>query len=270
MQFLSGISGSRMVNPCPVLVNAYTPPHWFGIALSCTVILPGTLPAAITASDNSVPGAPYPAVVLISFSAEYSACTLLISAALSLASNAMTIRAPAPSSRTIRIPTTIIISLEMMIVVGILIVLLIGAGARIVIALLANDNAAEMSNVQALYSALKDIKTTAGYGAPGTELSEAVIAAGSVPGNMTVHDNAIQNQWGGVYALTSTGQGFTIRDPDIPDKNCIKIALAQSQAGQFSSTAINGGAEMSGALSAADTVSACAEKRNTIAWTSSN
>src|SRR5260364_386542 len=89
-----------------------------------------------------------------------------------------------------------IISLEMMIVVG------------IVIASLANDNAAEMSNVQALYSALKDIKTTAGYGAPGTELSEAVIAAGSVPGNMTVHDNAIQNQWGGVYALTSTGQGF--------------------------------------------------------------
>src|SRR5260364_188407 len=123
-----------------------------------------------------------------------------------------------------------IISLEMMIVVGILIVLLLGAGARIVIALLANDNAAEMSNVQALYSALKDIKTTAGYGAPGTELSEAVIAAGSVPGNMTVHDNAIQNQWGGVYALTSTGQGFTIRDPDIPDKNCIKIAHVQKSA----------------------------------------
>src|SRR5260363_105479 len=163
-----------------------------------------------------------------------------------------------------------IISLEMMIVDGILIVLRLDAGARIVLALLADDNADEMSNVQALNSAPNDIKTTAGYGAPGTEVSEAVIAAGSVPGNMMVHDNAMQNQWGGVYALTSTGQGFTIRDPDIPDKNCIKIALAQSQAGQFSSTAINGGAEMSGALSAADTVSACAEKRNTIAWTSSN
>src|SRR5260363_353336 len=97
-----------------------------------------------------------------------------------------------------------IISLEMMIVGGILSVLLLGAGARIVIGLLGDDSGAEVSKVEALYSALNDIKTTAGSGAPGTELSEAVIAAGSVPGNMTVHDNAIQNQWGGGYALTST------------------------------------------------------------------
>src|SRR5260364_228050 len=112
-----------------------------------------------------------------------------------------------------------IISLGMMIAVGILIDLLLGAGARIVIALLANDNAAEMSNVQALCSALKDIKTTAGYGAPGTELSEAVIAAVIAPGIMTVHNNACYYPWWGVYPLTSTWMEFTILEPDIPDKN---------------------------------------------------
>ncbi len=163
-----------------------------------------------------------------------------------------------------------VISIEMMVAAAIIIALLLGVGGRVAVAWVANDNTQELSNISALYTAIKDTKTTAGYGANGTDLSAAVIAGGKLPGNITVTGNTIQNGWGGTYAILSTVQGFTVASPTMPIKNCIKVAAGASASGQYAQTSINGGTAITGPLTTPQAVTGCSSATNTILFTSVN
>lgn len=163
-----------------------------------------------------------------------------------------------------------VISIEAIVVIAIILVLLVWGGARIGQLFLSTDNTTESGNVQALYGAIREIKTSAGYGAAGTDLSPVLIAMGKVPGNMEVAGNQIKNTWGQPYSLLSTGQGFTVGDPSVPQKSCIKIVSSVSQNGQFASVAVNGGTAYSGPLAAAVGQTACSGDPSSILWTSVN
>jgi type II secretory pathway pseudopilin PulG len=163
-----------------------------------------------------------------------------------------------------------VLSIEMIIVLGIVALILLGVGGRIAVSFLSNDNTSELSNLTAIYSAIKDTKTTVGYGAAGTDLSATVIAGGHLPSNISVAGAAISNQFGGTYTLTSTGQGFTIADPAIPQKNCVKIASGATQSGQYTTTTVNSGTANSGPMSTAAAQTACSTATNSITFTSTN
>ncbi|NLP65486.1 type 4 pilus major pilin [Paraburkholderia sacchari] len=161
-----------------------------------------------------------------------------------------------------------VLSIEMIIVLGIVALILLGVAGRVAVSFLSNDNTAELSNITAIYTAIKDTKTTVGYGAAGTDLSAVVVAGGKLPSNIAVNGNAISNQFGGTYTLTSTGQGFTIADPSIPQKNCLKIVAGATQGGQYATTVVNSGTSYSGPMSAAQAQTACNSATNSVTLTS--
>ncbi|HDR8910587.1 type 4 pilus major pilin [Burkholderia multivorans] len=161
-----------------------------------------------------------------------------------------------------------IISIEAIVVIAIILVLLVWGGSRIGQLFLGTDNTTEGGNVQSLYGAIREIKTAAGYGAAGTDLSATLIAMGKVPGNMAVNGGQILNNWGQAYAIKSTGMGFTLSDPGVPQKSCIKIVSSVSQNGQFDSVSVNSGAASTGAIATATAQAACTTDPSTILWTS--
>jgi type II secretory pathway pseudopilin PulG len=161
-----------------------------------------------------------------------------------------------------------VLSIEMIIVLGIVALILLGVGGRIAVSFLSNDNTSELSNLTAIYSAIKDTKTTVGYGAAGTDLSATIIAGGHLPSNIAVSGTTISNQFGGTYVLKSTGQGFTIGDPSIPQKNCVKIAAGATQSGTYESTTVNSGTAYTGPMATSDSQTACNASTNTITFTS--
>lgn len=161
-----------------------------------------------------------------------------------------------------------VLSIEMIIVLGIVALILLGVAGRVAVSFLSNDNTAELSNITAIYTAVKDTKTTVGYGTSGTDLSSVVIAAGKLPSNIPVNGTTISNQFGGTYTLKSTGQGFTMADSNIPQKNCVKIVSSATQGGQFATTTVNSGSAYSGPMAAADAQTACNASTNTVTFAS--
>jgi type II secretory pathway pseudopilin PulG len=161
-----------------------------------------------------------------------------------------------------------VLSIEMIVVLGLVILILLGVGARIATSYLSNDNASELANLTAIYGVIKDTKTTVGYGTAGTDLSASVIATGKLPTNIAIVGSTITNQFGGTYVLTSTGQGFTVADPSIPQKNCVKIASSATQSGQWASTVVNSGSSTTGPMSTATAVTSCSSATNSITFTS--
>lgn len=162
-----------------------------------------------------------------------------------------------------------VLSIEMIVVLGIVILILLGVAGRIAVAYLSNDNTAELTNISAIYGVIKDTKTTVGYGTSGTDLSATVIATGKLPTNIAVSGNTITNQFGGTYVMTSTGQGFTLTTPSIPQKNCVKIASGSTQTGQWTSSTVNSGSATTGPMSTPQAVTACSSATNSITLNSS-
>ncbi|APA90307.2 hypothetical protein BJG93_34520 (plasmid) [Paraburkholderia sprentiae WSM5005] len=161
-----------------------------------------------------------------------------------------------------------VLSIEMIIVLGIIALILLGVAGRVAVSFLSSDNTAEMSNITAIYTAIKDTKTTVGYGTSGTDLSSVIIAGGKLPSNIPVNGTTISNQFGGNYTLKSTGQGFTIADAGIPQKNCVKIVAGATQGGQFATTTVNSGSAYTGPMAQSDAQTACNSASNTVTFTS--
>ncbi|CAB3755880.1 type 4 pilus major pilin [Paraburkholderia humisilvae] len=161
-----------------------------------------------------------------------------------------------------------VISIEAIVVIAIILVLLVWGGSRIGQLYLGTDNTTEGGNIQSLYGAIREIKTSAGYGSSGTDLSPTLIAMGKVPGNMAISGAQIMNNWGQPYDIKSTGQGFTLSDPGVPEKNCIKIVSSVSQNGQFDSVSVNSGSANTGPLATATAQTACSSDPSSILWTS--
>ncbi|MCS6496760.1 hypothetical protein NX905_21180 [Burkholderia thailandensis] len=194
-----------------------------------------------------------------------------VGAALAADSGAIQeVESPCGAKRQVRSPRKQrgVISIEAIVVIAIILVLLVWGGSRIGQLFLGTDNTTEGGNVQSLYGAIREIKTSAGYGTPGTDLSATLIAMGKVPGNMAVSGGQIMNNWGQAYTIKSTGMGFTVTDPGVPQKSCIKIVASVSQNGQFDSVSVNSGAATTGSIATATAQGACTSDPSSILWTS--
>lgn len=159
------------------------------------------------------------------------------------------------------------------IVVLVVVLGLLALGASKMDILTGNSNATEeLSNIQTFYAATKGLKTSAGYGAAGTDLIATHIANASVPKNVTVTGGKAYNLYGGEIQVKSTGTGFSIAELALPSDACVKLALKVSGGGTFTSTTFNGGTAQTGPLSSAAATTGCnsATNSNTVLFTTAS
>lgn len=159
-------------------------------------------------------------------------------------------------------------AIEMIVVLIIVIGLLALAASRWDTLFGSNEAAEEISNVNMLMAGAKNLKTSSGYGASGTNLVPALIKADAVPRNMTVTSSAIYNTWGGAVTVVSTGTGFTVTSATIPDGVCMTLATKLARGGVYS-TRLNSGTAIIGEVTQAAATSGCSSATsNTITWAS--
>lgn len=132
------------------------------------------------------------------------------------------------------------VSIEVIIVLVVVIVLAGIAMSKSDI--LTNNSAAneEIGNIQAIVTASKNLKTTAGYGTAGTDLTSQLLTQGDLPKNISVVGGVMQNPSGGTYVVLSTGGGFTVATSNLPAKLCSKTVPKLSKYQAFSNTSVNG------------------------------
>lgn len=159
-------------------------------------------------------------------------------------------------------------AIEMIVVLIIVIGLLALAASRWDTLFGSNEAAEEISNVNMLMAGTKNLKTSSGYGASGTNLVPALIKAGAVPKNMTVTSGALYNTWGGVVTVVSTGTGFTVASSSVPEGVCLTLATKLARGGVYS-TKINSGTAIVGEVTQAAATAGCSSATsNTLTWAS--
>lgn len=177
-------------------------------------------------------------------------------------------------NRTIRIPSKRLARgmtlLEMLVVVAIIGVIIALASGRVG----GFNNAQKISNhivqTSSLIANTKQLRGTTGYGASGADLVPTLIKSGLVPSGMQVSGSTIKSVFGGTVTVASTGNGYTVTDPTIPQDACIQILPKISMSGVVStkvgtSTAITGEVD-----SAAATTNCASATANSVAWTSAD
>lgn len=127
----------------------------------------------------------------------------------------------------------------------------------------------ELSNLNALYSNVRSLKTASGYGASGTDIVPVLVQAKGVPKNMNVSGGTLFNSFGGAVAIASTGNGFTVSYANTPQDACIKLVTKTSKSGIFSSTKVGGATAVTGEYTAAQAGTDCGAT-NSVVWTSLN
>jgi hypothetical protein len=103
-----------------------------------------------------------------------------------------------------------------------------------------------------------------GYGgAPGAavDLRQDLIAAGAVPGTLTVTGNALSNSWGGAVLVQGLGNTFAITYNALPKDACIGLLTASGQ-NMWLSYSVNGAAVAAFPVTPAAARVACADANN--------
>lgn len=157
------------------------------------------------------------------------------------------------------------ISIEMLFVI---IVILIGMGFALYNGwsmMGSSDVNNEQGNVGQLIANTRKLKGSAGYGASGTNLVTQLAAIRGLP-NMSYASSKLYNSWSGEVTVVSNGMTYTVTEAGLPQDACVTLATKLGR-GQKVSTSINGGAAVSGEVSAAAATSSCSTDSNTVAWT---
>ncbi|BAU77397.1 type 4 pilus major pilin [Metapseudomonas furukawaii] len=157
-------------------------------------------------------------------------------------------------------------ALEVMI--GLMIGTLVLIGAVVWYQKLSNssNNGDELENLSSLITSVRHLKTSSGYGANGTNLVPILNNAGGIPDNMGFNAGVPLNAWGGNVTIVSTGLGFTVTYAGLPAENCIFLATKGASSSTMT-TRINGGAAITGEVTAAAANTGCNAATNTLAWT---
>ncbi len=160
--------------------------------------------------------------------------------------------------------------IEMLVVVAIIAVVAAFASGRIGNFGSANKVSNEIVQVSSLIANTKQLRSSTGYGTAATDLVPTLIKAGLVPAGMQVSGTTIKSPFGGTVTVVSTGNGYTVTDPTLPQDACIQVLPKISQSGIVStkvgtSTAITGEVD-----SAAATTNCASATANSVAWTSAD
>ena len=130
-----------------------------------------------------------------------------------------------------------------------------------------SNNTSEMQNIASILMDVKQFRS-GGYGPAGSDLMPFLLKVGAIPESMARDGNTVLNAWDGVLSASSTGTGWTMTYPDVPDENCRFLAVRVGNTSS-KSLSINGGGALVGKVSNLDATAACTAGSNTLSWTGS-
>lgn len=155
--------------------------------------------------------------------------------------------------------------MELMVVIGIIAVLVIGVLTYKAMAKGDSNVSRETDNVSVIISKIQRLKGGASYGASGADLLPIAINANAVPKSMSIVGSTVTNVWGGAVTIKSTGNGFYVNYAGVPKEAC--LAMAGAIAGSTdTTTAINGGAPISGAIDPIVANTQCNADPSSLQW----
>ncbi|CAE6793718.1 hypothetical protein R70006_04970 [Paraburkholderia domus] len=163
-------------------------------------------------------------------------------------------------------------ALEWIAIIAVILYILYQALGRIGLMNAGNSNLAETSAVSSLYTSIRsNLKSSTGYGVTGTNLITTLNQVNGIPSNLSYSAGTLLNTFGVAYTIVSSnaGFGFTITDPGLSDADCAKLAVQQSQSGNWTGgITINGTAEGTAGIPSATATAACAAAPNTVIFAS--
>lgn len=160
--------------------------------------------------------------------------------------------------------------IEMLVVVAIVAVIAAFAAGRIGGFGTAQKVSNHIVQVSSLIANTKQLRSSTGYGAAATDLVPTLIKSGLVPSGMQVSGSTIKSPFGGTVTVVSTGNGYTVTDPTIPQDACIQVLPKISQSGVVS-TKVGTSTAITGEVDAATATTNCANATaNSVAWTSAD
>lgn len=159
--------------------------------------------------------------------------------------------------------------IEMMVFVALGLIVLAVAGATIAMTINASNISTDSENLGSVLIHTRDLRDVSGYGAAGTDLVPQLAKIKGIPANMTVVGGVPYNYWNGAITNVSTGLGYTVTTPNLPQDACVKQTTKLSMPGTYS-VSINGGAAIVGLVTQAAAQAGCSGATNTIAFTSLN
>ncbi|MDM8356531.1 type 4 pilus major pilin [Pandoraea communis] len=164
-----------------------------------------------------------------------------------------------------------VLSLEMIGVIAVVAIILVGVLVRLAQMYASSSTTNESSAVTSLFTSIRASKAGTGYGANGTNLIPTLAAMNALPGNLSYTGGVLLNSFGVAYTIVSSnnGYGFTLTSPGIPTADCIKLAVQQSQSGNWTGgITVGATAFAAGAISSAQATTACSAATNSIAFAS--
>lgn len=117
--------------------------------------------------------------------------------------------------------------IELMVVIGIALVIYGLSSALSNTAMQKSSALEESTNIQNLFAALRDVRSSQGYPA-SAGLVQALQDQGNVPSNVTLSGGNLMNTYGGTYTLTTLDNGGTvaIASSNIPNAECRKLVTS--------------------------------------------
>jgi type II secretory pathway pseudopilin PulG len=160
------------------------------------------------------------------------------------------------------------ISIETIIVLVVVLSLLALGASRMDMLSTLGDTTEETSNILALYTNTKGLRSSQGYGTSGTDLTSQLIAIKGIPKNMSIIEGKLYNIFNGVVEIKSTGLGFSISTAKLSVDVCNRLATKISRSGSFANTVINSGSPIVGEITPAVSTTQCNSDSNIILWNS--
>ncbi|WP_342051230.1 MULTISPECIES: type 4 pilus major pilin [unclassified Cupriavidus] len=121
--------------------------------------------------------------------------------------------------------------IELMVVITIAVMIYALSGSLSGTAMTKGSSLEESTNIQNLFAALRDIRSSQGYPASAA-LVQALQDQGNVPANITLSAGNLMNTFGGTYTLSTIDSGgtVTIASSNIPNAECRKLVTGVKKA----------------------------------------
>lgn len=147
--------------------------------------------------------------------------------------------------------------------IGVVIVLLALGFSFSALAYFAISTTSELSLLTTIKNEVQNMKPSSGYG--NADYVPALVNSESIAKTYTVSNGRIYNKSGGEVQVVGAGTGFTITDPKLPRRDCVKVAQSFGT-GDLASSSING-TTFNGEIKATDAAATCVDGDNTLVFT---
>lgn len=145
---------------------------------------------------------------------------------------------------------------------GIMIVLIGLVVAAAAVAYWAINSTSEVTLLTTVMNETRNMRSSNGYGTD--DYTAALIKSDRISKSYTINNSQIYNKSGGVLSIKGNGVGFTVIDPQLPQRDCMTVAKSIGTA-DLKSTKINN-TTFTGEVTAANAATACVDGDNTLTF----